>query len=374
MSAQDLQQRQKLLRTLSVLFGIGSAVVLVVLVELAAYLFLKYSGRTVHPFLLNIESDGGIKAISPMFEGDMYTYLDPHLGYAHNPHAARADYKTLPGFTIYGSGAGEGKVLRIVTLGGSTTDGNTPHIWAQALQEIMAREGVGVQVINGGVAGFSSNQELIKLIRDVLPLKPDLIISLNGVNEFGPRSAVRYHPMVNRYQAEMMEYIVKEPEPKFMPNTHDLLQRVMRKISGVKPIKRGIHYGPKVDVTAAEQWLRNVRLMHAVAEEFGIPYFCFLQPALGVGDYQPTEKESTLLLNNEGDVIWGYLKEAKEFYAEARSQCALLPYCVDLVDVFVGDQDVYADKMHPNTKGYEMIAKAVSKTLKEKRVDLFQIK
>jgi hypothetical protein len=290
LSINGKQDRQAWLKTASILFGIGSAIVLIVLVELAAYLFLLWSGRNVHPFLLNIKQDEGIKAISPMFEGDMYSYLDPHLGYAHNPNAARVDYKSLPGFTIYGSGAGDGKVLRIVTLGGSTTDGNTPHIWAQALQEIIAKDGIKVQVINGGVAGFSSNQELIKMIRDVLPLKPDVIISLNGVNEYGVRAAVRFHPMVNMYQASVMDYLVKEPEPLFMPNALYVVRRFGQKLSGTKPIQRGVNYGPKVDISASEQWLRNVRLMHAAAAEFGIPYLCFLQPALGIGDIN-TEQE-----------------------------------------------------------------------------------
>ncbi len=372
LSINGKQDRQAWLKTASILFGIGSAIVLIVLVELAAYLFLLWSGRNVHPFLLNIKQDEGIKAISPMFEGDMYSYLDPHLGYAHNPNAARVDYKSLPGFTIYGSGAGDGKVLRIVTLGGSTTDGNTPHIWAQALQEIIAKDGIKVQVINGGVAGFSSNQELIKMIRDVLPLKPDVIISLNGVNEYGVRAAVRFHPMVNMYQASVMDYLVKEPEPLFMPNALYVVRRFGQKLSGTKPIQRGVNYGPKVDISASEQWLRNVRLMHAAAAEFGIPYLCFLQPALGIGEYQPTEQEKKFLMNEEGEIIYGYLDVAKEFYEAARSSCAQHSYCVDLVDVFVGEQDVYVDKMHPNVKGYEIIAQAVYQVLKEKEPMLFK--
>ena len=211
-----------------------------------------------------------------------------------------------------------GEVLRIVTLGGSTTDGNTEHIWPWLRMGLRCRS---------GVAGFSTNQELLKLIRDVLPLKPNIIISLNGVNEYGVRASVRFHPLVNIYQANVMEYLVEEPEPKIMPNTLYLFRRLSEKLSGNKPIKRGINYGPKVETKAQEQWLQNIRSMYAVAEEFDIPYLCFLQPALGVGEYQPTLFEKKLLLNDEGIKVHGYLENAKGFYSEAKLYCSQQAFC-----------------------------------------------
>jgi lysophospholipase L1-like esterase len=39
---------------------------------------------------------------------------------------------------------------------------------------------------------------------------------------------------------------------------------------------------------------------------------------------------------------------------------------------FCGEQDVYVDKMHPNVKGYEIIAQAVYQVLKEKEPMLFK--
>jgi hypothetical protein len=77
----------------------------------------------------------------------------------------------------------------IVCLGGSTTDpflqinlpnGNLLEIatgsWAEELARIMDHKKIQGTVFCGETSGFRTAQDLIKLLRDVLEIKPDIVI------------------------------------------------------------------------------------------------------------------------------------------------------------------------------------------------------
>jgi lysophospholipase L1-like esterase len=85
----------------------------------------------------------------------------------------------------------KGNAYRIVALGESTTFGCTlnpeDRPWPEWLEEIIARKlspTRRVEVINAGVASYTLENNVDRLARDILPLKPDLIISYHGVNGF----------------------------------------------------------------------------------------------------------------------------------------------------------------------------------------------
>ncbi len=85
----------------------------------------------------------------------------------------------------------KGTVYRIVCLGESTTFGCTLNAadrpWPRLLEEkIRSRLNPArpVEVINAGVPSFSLRDNLARLEADILPLKPDLLISYHGFNGF----------------------------------------------------------------------------------------------------------------------------------------------------------------------------------------------
>jgi lysophospholipase L1-like esterase len=85
----------------------------------------------------------------------------------------------------------KGGTYRIVALGESTTFGLTlkredmtwPALLQQMIQERL-KPVRPVEVINAGVPGFSIVENLRRLKQDILPLKPDMIISYHGYNGF----------------------------------------------------------------------------------------------------------------------------------------------------------------------------------------------
>ena len=79
--------------------------------------------------------------------------------------------------------------FRIVALGESQTfgptlrDGEKP--WPELLQGLFDRRascGRPVEIINGGTEAYTLEDNLKRMRRDVLPLKPDLVVSTHGMN------------------------------------------------------------------------------------------------------------------------------------------------------------------------------------------------
>ncbi len=89
--------------------------------------------------------------------------------------------------------ADKGDAFRIVALGESQTfgptlrDGEKP--WPELLQDEFDRHascGRSIEVLNGGTEAYTIENNLERMRRDILPLKPDLIVSTHGMNGFWP--------------------------------------------------------------------------------------------------------------------------------------------------------------------------------------------
>jgi peptidoglycan/LPS O-acetylase OafA/YrhL/lysophospholipase L1-like esterase len=87
----------------------------------------------------------------------------------------------------------KGGAFRIVALGESQTfgptlrDGEKP--WPELLQDMFdehASCGRRVEVMNGGTEAYTLDNNLERMRRDILALKPDLIVSTHGMNGFFP--------------------------------------------------------------------------------------------------------------------------------------------------------------------------------------------
>ena len=333
--------------------GLGFALVLLFLVEGAAWLLLSLGSGPASGFLV---SRGGEfhRRLAKGFVGTSRGPLavDPHLGYALEP-----------AFQVLGDGEGEG-ALRIVALGGSTTDPFNQGHWSGALSEILVSEGMPARIYNGGVGSYSTNQEVIKLIRDALALNPQVVISVDGVNDLGlVKSISASTPMVNHPQQAIMDYVVgTSTQSLFLPN----LARLLRFGEGIlqKP-----HWGHPDEMKAEEVWEKNVRIMNAVSEEFGIRYLAVLQPIMGFGSYDPSPREQEMWEERQQRLRPGetpYHVALTRYYEAAQVRCAQIPYCADLTGIYAGKSDLYGDPRHPNPKGYRLLGDAIFTELRDR--------
>lgn len=71
-------------------------------------------------------------------------------------------------------------VFRILCYGDSLTDGLPETAWPLELQALL---GPGFEVLDAGVAGYSSHQGLLRLQEDAKEFRPDLVIACFGWND-----------------------------------------------------------------------------------------------------------------------------------------------------------------------------------------------
>ena len=121
---------------------------------------------------------------------------DPGLTYSLRPNSRARVMRSAFGINSLGFRGREvsvdkGNAYRIVALGESTTFGVTLNAedrpWPELLEQLI-RERLKprrpVEVINAGVPGYRLDMSLHRLSKDILPLKPDMIISYHGINGF----------------------------------------------------------------------------------------------------------------------------------------------------------------------------------------------
>ena len=360
----------------SLTFGLFITLVLCVLIEGISYILLQYKGYNTK-FLINFQENEEVlqryKAHNK-YRLIQFNAIDPHLGYAHNIHDLISmyngqDVNVLPGFIVYKSLGKGSDTLDIVTLGGSTADVTINEFSSPKSLFQLLKVKKNVMMYNGGVAGFSSSQELIKLIRDVIPLKPDIIISLNGINDMGFVHAIDDHPMVLPYQKRLIDYTIKRKNKitPILPSSVALIRSVIKKFVYDKSNdnERYINFGTVNKSTPVESWLNNIRIMHTICTEYNIQYFCFLQPVMGFGKYQMSDEECKWY--NEKEEQWPeYFLKVEEFFHPAKEICNELDYCHDLTDIFNSYENVYADPRHQNEIGVKVIADSINAIIERK--------
>lgn len=263
--------------------------------------------------------------------------LDLNLGYTY----LRPD--CYPGMTIYGNN--KDTDYKIAVLGGSTTDGYLYRFksWPEYLYTLINNS--AVSIYNGGCSGYNSASLLIKLIRDMLSIKPDMIIVYDGINELNitiDKSLMLGMP----YLEEIFEYA----------------NNGRRDASNCGKPYDGIPFsGDRFD-----KWLYRIEIMHSIAQGFHIPFFVFLQPFL------QTKKRFTLNEKkfNKYDTYGrndSFLPECQSFIKKAREGKwkSSHPYICDLTDIFDNEDDVYLDQCHVRERGNKIIADAIYKHIRD---------
>jgi len=220
--------------------------------------------------------------------------------------------QTYQGFEVFGN-ENDANAIRIVALGGSTTECSLFYVkgWVRFLVDYLKEQGIPAVVYGGGVSSYTSSQELLKLIRDVIPLNPDIVISYSGVIDLysfpKPEDGERYRrPFITRFQMQFIQQILERL-------TKEVGIPVVNAPSWNQLGHSTVFYGLKNNKTAAELWIDNERMMNALCEAFEIRFFGFFQPFRFNGSYQCTplqeiihsRRDLTCVPTADGEKRWG---------------------------------------------------------------------
>lgn len=243
---------------------------------------------------------------------------DPLLG------SVRTQDSPLPGYAIF-QNSHSPEALRILILGGSTSDPTLMNLksWSEYLFDSLSSMEIPTVIYNGAVGGYTSSQELKKLMRDLPLLRPHLVISLSGVNDAAGIYTEGGHPLYQREDRREALWLVKK-------------RKARNELQAGIPLS-GVSLGPEDNRSLFQVWLDNERSMHAIAAEFDADFHAFLQP-----------------IKELNAVKTAFYRDAKVYF---RRQTP--PWLHDYSRLFDSDKAVFADFCHVYEKGNRILCRAM---------------
>ena len=189
------------------------------------------------------------------------------------------------------------QAYRIFVIGGSTTWGlyvSDQHTISTYLQENLNQNvKKRVEVINAGVPGYNSNDELNLIKNKIVNYNPELIIIYDGINDIWlPYNKTADHELyLLQYTYKKYFHFYKTPQV-----INNIIEEQKRPIYTKF---KGVNYD--LD-DRAELWKNNISTICEIGKQEGFKTLVFLQPFLGAGnkslsDVELRQKEISLKKN-----------------------------------------------------------------------------
>lgn len=269
---REISSKRKLIYWLiSVVFSLS---LIIAVTEIGAHLVLKTQGVDSPLFFRSAQET--ILGRDQFREA--YRTLDPHLAFTYGKNSEKLQEvkKTrawIDGFLLHSPMQQGARKPVILALGGSTTDGvKFPNSWPEQLARILDANRIPAVVINGGIGGYSTSQDMFKLVRDGFEFKPDIVIEYAGVND-GWRYGVADHLMVHPYQENILKVATGQEEPKILPSMATLLHQYVPKALSID-----YSLGLSSKRTPAQTFKKNMEIMHAASLSQGAKFYSVIQP------------------------------------------------------------------------------------------------
>ncbi len=258
----------------------------------------------------------------------------------------------------------KGDAFRIVALGESQTfgptlrDGEKP--WPELLQDLFDQHascGRKIEVINAGTEAYTLENNLERMRRDILPLKPDLILSTHGMNGFLAFGLRR----------------VPEPnEPGVRPRASALIGRAVLTIERAahdwrdrnSARARPVALAPMSDAELMQsRYADEYRKLIALARDNGVD-IALADSTMSVNEFSPREVKDFYgaVFKPIDDIIAANAAHNRLVKLIARDEDA------PLIDMAAGvdgiwDDDLYLDIVHFTEAGNERVANLMFRSL-----------
>lgn len=274
------------------------------------------------------------------------------------------EYKVMPdllvGGTILGNrkkkgfyvwGEDQKEDFKILILGGSTSTEKAYLIdtWVCILFNKYLK-GKNITIYNGANCGFDVVQELLVLLRDGPVIKPNIVISMSGVNNLYSRAEL---PIFFESFFDDYKYT------KIVNNFN-----VLANAQWLTLIEPNVQFGSGLSTkeNRFDFWERNEKIICEVAKIIGAKPYVFLQPM--------RIDEKKMDLYEYGECILEEQREHNKYFLDASFKQKNF---YNLVELWKSNIGMYIDGCHYTTEASEMIADYVFKTIQDE-LELWQSK
>lgn len=258
----------------------------------------------------------------------------------------------INGIEIYGNVCTDN--YKIVVFGGSTTDGRLYPFpsWPEIMYDKINNS--KITVYNAGVSGYTSAHELIRLIRDIVLMKPDMIIVYDGYNDSSEINACPGKYFEFSYLKEALDFARKHMSHDWDFISEDNSEGEEEEEDAIPVIGN------------FENWLMNIEMMRAISVDREIKFYSFMQPMLSSKKNLTKEEKGVLFEAENFQRCKSTSFMGKEFRNKISDVVKTHDYIYDLSHIFDDIQDVYMDICHVRAGVNEIIAEEILK-----RIELF---
>lgn len=234
--------------------------------------------------------------------------------------------------------------LKIGIIGASLADETyfDRKIWTQFLYETLTSKGMNIVEILGASYGYTTSQCLLKLIRDVIPYEPNIVLDYCPVENDCYYGESLTAPYVVGYQKKMMSLLENKLRDRFE-------EKVVQTVS----------LGAQNSMRTAQVILDNMRMKQAICDAYGIRYICVFPPSCA------TKK---VLSARDMTLQWCWEKNAivtRKVYAEIEKTMEkdLMQNVVDARGWVDDVEGAFYDQFHMYEEGNRIVAEKLATIL-----------
>ena len=229
--------------------------------------------------------------LSDEHKGPLKLALHPFAVYSNLPDHHTSNFRiNRMGFRGKDYGPVHGPKKRIVLLGGSTAFGtgldNDSETFASQLEDLL-----NVEVINAAVLGHGSGQELAYLLMNLVDFQPDLVLTLDGWNDYFKRKELKDPRLLGTNGFEQFEsqlkILAEQKDPSLWRRATYLPRLLFPRVSDrLKYSRLGVWTGVWKQQeqqwlpveAAAETYVTNIVKMNKLSASFKYKFLCVIQP------------------------------------------------------------------------------------------------
>jgi lysophospholipase L1-like esterase len=290
--------------------------------------------------------------------GPLKLALHPFAVYSNLPGYRAANFRiNRMGFRGKDYEPVHGRNKRIVLIGGSTAFGTGLDLDSETFGSQIERL-LNAEVINAAVIGHGSGQELTYLLMNLVDLEPDLVLTLDGWNDYYKRKELTDPRLLGTNGFEQLEsqlmILADQNDPSLWRRATYLPRLLFPRVTHrLKFSRLGLWTGAWKQEggqglpleAAADTYVSNIVKMNRLSDAFNYKFLCVIQPAAGrLEDYR----------RFRGLVKSGLSKNHVRY--------------LDLEETDRITDDMFLDGMHTNAAGHKMMAEIVARKITHDRL------